>query len=213
MLFYEPPNSQSLGISSRGVGSSSEQVWTGPQSWLPGVTTRGLRARTRVGRQGSLYRWGLGPGGPCKEGRGSLYGKIKGNMSNGHMGTPIPVDRQTDMTENIPFQELHWGAVINFEHLKISNYPLFPNKEGNSFKCTLMQSLTSVTLGVDIGIKEIYLRVHVHRRDKSSNMTVKRENGNKIRLSRLNTQLLTPCKFAIVILPISWRYFKLVDSF
>ena len=56
------------------MGSSSEQVQTGPQSWLPDVTNRGVRAR------GSMYsevQW-----------RGSLYGTGQCIMDNGQIGFP-----------------------------------------------------------------------------------------------------------------------------
>ena len=56
-------------------GSSSEQFWTGFQSWPPDVTSRGVPVRE--------VPWG------------DLYSEVQCIMGNGHMG-PLWTDRLTD---------------------------------------------------------------------------------------------------------------------
>ena len=95
----------------------SEQVWTCLQWWLPDVTSRG-----------SLYSKVpscLGGGVPVEC---SLMSRKEGLYSeliegNGH-GTPCRRPGQTNMTENINFQQLRWQAVINiFKNLDMSTQP------------------------------------------------------------------------------------------
>ena len=43
---------------------------------------------------------------------GALYSEVQCIMGNGHMETPPPVKRKTDMSEIITFPQLHWQAVI-----------------------------------------------------------------------------------------------------
>ena len=63
-------------------GSSSEQVWTGLQSWPPGVTTEGFQGQGQGRDAGVPVQRGVGARGSCKEGEGSMYGKVQG-MGNG----------------------------------------------------------------------------------------------------------------------------------
>ena len=72
-------------------GASSEQVWTGLKRlwWTPDVSSKG----------GRVSRSDLGGGGG--------YSEIQCIMGNGHIGPPL----WTDMTENITFLQLRWGAV------------------------------------------------------------------------------------------------------
>ena len=67
-------SSLGLQVSLAGVRSSSEEVWTGPQSWPPDVTSRD--------------RWGPGQGGPCTKGEGQgvtvqrrIYCMVRSNAS------------------------------------------------------------------------------------------------------------------------------------
>ena len=58
------------------------------------------------------------PRGSCAGGGGgwpgcSLCGDVQGIIGNGHKIPSLPVDRQTDITENIAFLQLRWRAVIS----------------------------------------------------------------------------------------------------
>ena len=44
--------------------------------------------------------------------RRRVYIDVQCIIGNGHMGTPSPVDRQTDTCENITFPQLRWRLVI-----------------------------------------------------------------------------------------------------
>ena len=75
------------------------------------------RGRCPVWRR-ALYKEGPVHGGLCTKGalyRGSLYGEVQCIMGNGHMWLLLWTERQTDRTENITFQQLHWWAVTTNE--------------------------------------------------------------------------------------------------
>ena len=67
---------------------------------------------------GGSHVWCLADHGACLTtgqegpGCGALYSEVQGIMGNGHtMTPPLWTDRQTDMSQNITFQQLHWRAV------------------------------------------------------------------------------------------------------
>ena len=52
---------------------------------------------------------------------GESYDEVQCIMSNGHMGPPV--NKQTDMSENITFPQLCWRAVIKSKTSYLSRYP------------------------------------------------------------------------------------------
>ena len=82
------------------VRSSSEQVWTNIQSWLPDVTSGDrVCGPCTVGGAG----WALF--------RGGLHGEVQCITGNGHTG-PHWTEWPADTCENITFPQLCWRVVI-----------------------------------------------------------------------------------------------------
>ena len=94
-------------------GSSSEQAWTGPQSWPPDVTRRAGSCS-----EGGPVQWGL---------------MCHGKWSH---GTPPcgQTDRQTHKTENITFLQLCWRVVKNCRFYPLEDIPGL-KKTGGLGKC------------------------------------------------------------------------------
>ena len=89
------------------VKSSSEQVWTGLQSWLQDVTGRGHCAR---GDRDLYVR-------PVQRGAG-LYSEVQCILGSGdreHLLDKM-TDWQTDTTENITFPQLRrWAQIMEID--------------------------------------------------------------------------------------------------
>ena len=104
-VFMKPP----LDVRTVGGGrSSSEQVWTGLQWWLPDVSSRGGE-----GLDLRVWRWG-GARSPGLMSR--KRDTLPCDLSHDACGitTTLSPCGQTDVCENITFSQLRLRAVINF---------------------------------------------------------------------------------------------------
>ena len=88
-----------------GVGSSTEEFWTGLQWWVPDDTSRGARAR---GPMSDVW----------------LYNEGQCIVANVYVGPTINrlTDWCTDTTENITFPKLRWQAVNIIFVVRSINY-------------------------------------------------------------------------------------------